>query len=319
MDLRLTHVAQAIAVARTGSFTAAAKEIGITQSAITRGVADLERQIGYDLFHRTSRRVLLTDRGRIFVESAERLLIDARALLSSTPPGSDSFSGTLRVGICPAALEWRLFEPVTMLQRKHPALRFELSSSNFERMIQSLQAGNVDIAVGFTAAFSEWPELQLEHIPALNTTLFARNGHPILKHDVITPEMFVEYDLVLPSGLRPHGAAFQAVYENNGVDWRRRIHVIDYFPITKQIVSNSDTLAVAPCAYVNSARMKRRFSSVQVQGISVDFSTPMCCAIRARWRQTPAAREFITATRNARINLVEPTTETTDARRRASP
>jgi DNA-binding transcriptional LysR family regulator len=58
MDVRLKH---AVAVAKCGSFTAAAKLIGVTQSAVTRAVADLERQLGYDLFHRTARGAFLTD------------------------------------------------------------------------------------------------------------------------------------------------------------------------------------------------------------------------------------------------------------------
>ncbi|MDP3737480.1 MAG: substrate-binding domain-containing protein [Hyphomonadaceae bacterium] len=192
-----------------------------------------------------------------------------------------------------------LFEPTIALQRKHPNLRFDLSSSSFERMVQSLLAGSVDVAVGFAGAFAEWPELHLEPIPALNTTLFARNGHPILEHKIASPDMLVAYDLVLPSGLRPHGVAFQALYEHHGIDWRRRVHIVDYFPITKEIVLKSNALAVAPSDYVATARMKRLFTSVRVDGFSIDFSTPMCCATRARWRQTPAVREFIITTRKS--------------------
>src|ERR1700733_7638498 len=97
IDPRFTHV---VSVAREGSFTAAASAVGVTQSAITKSVADLEARLGYLLFHRTSRGALLTEEGREFVERASRLLEDAKDLLQ---PGSreDPYSGVLSIGICP--------------------------------------------------------------------------------------------------------------------------------------------------------------------------------------------------------------------------
>ena len=52
IDRRLQYV---VSTARYGSFTAAAERVGVTQSAITKSVADLERQLGYSIFTRTAR------------------------------------------------------------------------------------------------------------------------------------------------------------------------------------------------------------------------------------------------------------------------
>src|SRR5580692_11579025 len=97
LDPRLNHL---VAVARCGSFTAAAQSIGVSQSAVTKGVADLERQLGYSLFHRTARGALLTEKGSDFLERAARLLEDARELLEGSP-NSDPYAGTLRIGVAP--------------------------------------------------------------------------------------------------------------------------------------------------------------------------------------------------------------------------
>ena len=64
LDPRLNHV---VAAAQQGSFTAAARVVGVTQSAITKSIAELERQLGYLIFHRTSRGALLTDQGRALI------------------------------------------------------------------------------------------------------------------------------------------------------------------------------------------------------------------------------------------------------------
>ncbi|MGE0774869.1 MAG: LysR family transcriptional regulator, partial [Sphingomonadaceae bacterium] len=69
MDVRFKHV---VAVATSGSFTAAAKLVGVTQSAVTRGVADLERQLGYDLLPDGAGSAP-DGQGRNFAERAARL------------------------------------------------------------------------------------------------------------------------------------------------------------------------------------------------------------------------------------------------------
>src|SRR3990167_1585386 len=146
MDTRMNHV---VAVARTGSFTAAAAIVGLTQSAITRSIADLERQIGYSLFIRTSRGAILTEQGRDFAERAQKLIEDTKELLESPDSNNDAYSGILRIGICPASMQFALIEPIANLLAKHPSIRVEISGSSVDRTVQKLRTGALDVAVGF--------------------------------------------------------------------------------------------------------------------------------------------------------------------------
>lgn len=98
MDGRLRH---AIAVARQGTFSRAAKEIGLTQSALTRSVAHLERQVGYALFLRTSKGVFPTADGRDFLERATRIVADIGDLLAVRRPYR--LSRTADVAVCVSA------------------------------------------------------------------------------------------------------------------------------------------------------------------------------------------------------------------------
>jgi len=295
LDPRLNHL---VSVARLGSFTAAARAIGVTQSAVTKGVADLERQLGYAIFHRTARGAMLTERGRDFVERAARLLDDARDLLRGDAAMDNPYAGVLRIGVCPGSLEWLLIEPLAQLARRHRDLRFDVNSSSFERMIQQLRNGAVDVAVGFDPAFREWPDVDRRLIGELQSVLFVRKDHPILREPAVTEDMLSRYPLVSPSDSRPYGAVIRDLFETRGEEWRSHLHVIDYFPVVSRIVATSDAVAVVSTSHARSAGFQRRFQTLPLE---VFAPAPICCAVRARWEPSLAARAFMAALRDSEM------------------
>jgi DNA-binding transcriptional LysR family regulator len=292
IDPRLKHV---VAAARCGTFTAAAQSIGVSQSAVTKSIGELERQIGYAIFHRTARGVVLTAEGRDFVERAMRLLDDARDLLREPGVGEDPYAGVLRIGVCPASLEWHLVEPVTALVSQHPSIRFDISGASFERMVQQLRGGAVDVAVGFDDAFNDHADFERQPLAPLKTTIFVRQGHPLL--DVASPTAadVANYEYVTPSDSRPYGARIREIYERRGIDSRTKIHVVDYFPIVKRIVANSNAVGVVAVQYTQTTAFQKRFAVVDVDNRLP--LAPLCCAIRANWEPKPSVRAFITACR----------------------
>lgn len=292
LDPRLNHV---VAAAQQGSFTAAARVVGVTQSAITKSIAELERQLGYLIFHRTSRGALLTEAGRGFVDRATRLLQDAKDLLREHAAQEDAFAGILRVGVCPASLEWQLVEPITALLARHPNLRFNVSGASFERMAQQLRNGDVDVAVGFEDAFSERPDFAREPVAAAPTTLFARKDHPILQHAPLGAAEIARYPFVAPTNSRPYGARIRNIFESQGVDAQSRIHTVDFFPLVKRIVATTDAISVVATAYTRTAAFKRSFAVLET--VDQPPVARLCVAVRARWPPRPAVRAFISACR----------------------
>lgn len=293
IDPRLNH---AVAIARVGSFTSAAQVVGVTQSAITKSVADLERQLGYQIFHRTSRGAILTEEGREFVDRASRLLDDARALLSGAAI-RDPHAGILRIGVCPPSLEWALVDPLLALLDRYPSVRLDISSSSFERVVQLLRTGGVDVAVGFDASFGDWPDLKRQALPALRTILFVRKQHPILSCEQVTAADLARYDFVAPSDCRPYGGVIRDIYESRGIDWQSRMHVIDCFPIVRRIVSTTNAISAVSIPHSRSSSFRKHFETVETGNIFP--VAPLCCATRAGATPAPAVRDFIAAVRTS--------------------
>jgi len=76
--LNLDSVAAFMAIANTGSFTDAARELAVAKSVVSERLQELERSLGAKLVHRTTRRVALTADGATFHERAKRILKRSR-------------------------------------------------------------------------------------------------------------------------------------------------------------------------------------------------------------------------------------------------
>src|SRR5262249_3731855 len=76
---RLTGLEVFAKVAATGSLSAAGRAMGLSQTMVTKHLAALEARLGAKLFHRTTRRLSITDAGRSYLESCERILAEIEA------------------------------------------------------------------------------------------------------------------------------------------------------------------------------------------------------------------------------------------------
>jgi len=117
-----------VTVAKSSSFSGAARELGISGSLVSRHVADLERQVGVRLVNRTARSVSLTDAGKRYAEFAERILDEIEDEDATISGSQDAPEGTLSI-ICP---KWigtlEVGDAIAAFVREHPKItvRFEL-------------------------------------------------------------------------------------------------------------------------------------------------------------------------------------------------
>jgi DNA-binding transcriptional LysR family regulator len=292
LDRRLYYV---VATARYGSFTTAAERVGVTQSAITKSVAELERRLGFKIFIRTGRGAVLTEQGRAFEERAKRLLDQAQDLLSGVTAADDPYSGPLRIGVCPASIEWLLMHPLNVLIARHPTIRLEVVGASFERIVQQLRAETIDVALGFEAGFQEQPDFRREPFAPMRTTPFARIGHPLLECENMTMADLAKYDMVVPSDSRPYDSILRKIYEEAGFDAKTKFHFIDFFPLVARIVESTDALGWVSIHYAQTQTFKSRFAPIPMMEPQALY--PLCCATRLRSSPRPPVRAFIKACR----------------------
>jgi len=124
-----TYVAFAETV-KHGSFAEAAREMGLSASAVAKGVARLEDDLGLRLLHRTTRKVMLTSDGRDLYERCRRIVDEIEALRDDAAGVRGEPSGTLRLNV-PITLGRRVFVPMLAeLLRKHPKIALDMGFSD---------------------------------------------------------------------------------------------------------------------------------------------------------------------------------------------
>lgn len=285
MDTRLKH---AVAVGRYGSFSKAGAAVGVTQSAVTKSVADLEQQIGYAIFHRTSRGVIVTEDGRDFLDRAARLLSDSNDLMNNRRHVDDPFKGVVRVGVYPGSLEWMLTGSLAELVRRHSSVRIEINTGTSERGLQLLNRGDIDAAFGMVAAFGNWKDVDCTQLAELRTHCFVRRGHPLLERQSVTLDDVAEFEIVSPSVSAPYTDVAREIYESRGIDPAGKIHIVDHFPLVREIVAHSDAMGGIADSTTRTPAFERDF--VVIKDLEIFPSVGVGLATRAKWPAKPAIK-----------------------------
>jgi len=142
--LDLNHVTAFVRVVQDGSFTAAAKALGLPKSSVSRSVAQLEQDLGVRLLHRTTRKLHLTDAGAAF---HDRVALALAAIDEARERGKDfqrELRGFVRV-TCPVDLGvWAVAGIVARFVRKHPTVNIEVRLGS--RVVDLVSEG-FDLAV----------------------------------------------------------------------------------------------------------------------------------------------------------------------------
>jgi len=147
MNLTVQQLAYLVAVADHDTFSEAAASLGVTTSALSQGVAELERRIGLDLFERMGRRQVLRDDASEVLDHARRVVADTRDLgrwIASVTAGR---TGQLRVGMIDAAAVQHFPEPIRAFRRDVPDVELRLVVAPSGALLEQLARGDLDVAV----------------------------------------------------------------------------------------------------------------------------------------------------------------------------
>lgn len=145
--MELTPLRYFCVIAREGHMTRAARELGVTQPALSAVVRKLEEEVGTDLLTRTARGMLLTEAGRIFLQHAEATLRAADASVQAVREVMKLERGSLRIGGGATAVTYLLPPVVSMFRRTHPGVRFFVREAGSVQVARGVASGELDLGI----------------------------------------------------------------------------------------------------------------------------------------------------------------------------
>ncbi len=167
-----------VAVAETGSFSAAARRLGRVHSAISQSVGTLEDQLGVALFERGGRTPVLSAAGTVLLADARRVLGEARALkarAAAMDPGIEDELTVAVDGYFPAAV---LMEAVTAFRDAFPLLPVSIFTEGLGGAEQRLRDGVVGLAV-YALALTGAKDLESAYLTEVAMLPVVAPGHPL--------------------------------------------------------------------------------------------------------------------------------------------
>lgn len=251
-----------VAVADTGSVSAAARELFLTQPAVTRRLQRLESSIGARLLDRSRRPFALTRAGEAAIARCRSLLISLQEL--RTLAGDGRPAGELRIAVAHALTELTLAGPVDEVQRAFPGVSLRLSTGWSRDLLERVRTQAVD------AAFLLLPEG--EDLPTGVTGTRVASDRLL----VVSPrrrrfagarisDLARERWVLNPDGCAARAALRRAFL---GVDAAMRVAVETYnYELQLSLVARGRGLGLVPARLLARSRFRRRLRAVRVRGL----------------------------------------------------
>ncbi len=145
--VELTTLRYFKAIAQHLHMTRAARQLGVTQPALSAMVRKLEAELGAPLLDRTGKGVALTDAGKVFLQHAEAALREADAATRSVRELLGLERGTIRVGGGATAITYLLPPVIHSVRESHPALTFSIREAGSTQVAQAVALGELDLGI----------------------------------------------------------------------------------------------------------------------------------------------------------------------------
>lgn len=187
-----------LAVAQSGSFTAAANALKVAQPTLTKSIRGLEQELGTRLFERLARGIVLTPSGAALKRHAERVGIQVRDAVAELKSIAGGAEGPVAIGAGPAWLRRLLPEAVAVAVMQNPSLRVSVLGGFDDVLLRSLRAGDLDFVVAELPAAENARDLDLLPLTADTLGVCCRRGHPLAAGATHTPQNLLAYPWVMP-------------------------------------------------------------------------------------------------------------------------
>ena len=249
--MELTTLRYFSVLASRGHMTRAARELGVTQPALSAMLKKLEAELGAQLGHRTGKGVELTQAGQAFATHAAGVLRAADAATRAVREIIGLEAGSIRVGGGATATSYLLPPVVSQLRRAHPALRFYVREAGSREVAAAVLAGDLDLGI-------------------VTLPISLPDSDNLVRLSLVEDELLlIEPPVARPSGARQSPTAERSFRWKDLVD--RGVVAFEARTAVRELIDRAAAAAGVPLQAVMELRSIESIKSMVAAGIGVGF------------------------------------------------
>lgn len=294
-----TQVRAFLAVARAGSYAAAAEATGISPASLHRAVADLGVALGQRLLERRGRSLLLTAAGDRRARGFGLAMAELRAGLAEVAAWQGKAAGRIVVGAMPLSRARWLPDAVARFVQDHPGVDIAVHEGSHAELAGPLRDGEIDLILGALREEAEVGDLVQEAMFEDRPALIMRAGHPLMR-EPDNADRLLAHPWLLPSAETPLRRYWDAMLRDLGFEPPHvRIECGSVMMIRQLLLSSDALTLLSP----DQVAVELAAGLLAAMPTPVPVSRTIGIATRAGWRPTPVQAAFLHVLRDTAVEI----------------
>ncbi len=262
--MKLSEISDFIAIVETGSIRAAARQRGVTASAMTQSIARLEEKLHAPLVVRTTKGVVLSDYGRAFLIRAKLITSEVQKSIDEMAQMGGQAHGQIAFGTSMTPTSTVIPRAVAGFRKEWPEVRLSIIGGMFQDHLPRIRAGVMDFALGPVPDDGIGSDFQVEKLFQNDLVLTVRKDSPYAKAKSLAELTKADWILGGPSSHGP-GAAVIDMFERNGYAPPRVMVQSGSLEVVQSLMLSSDMICALPRQTISSETLCRHVAVIDVK------------------------------------------------------
>lgn len=282
-------------VARTGSISRAATELGMEPSTLTRHIGRLEQEVGVKLFHRSGRGMVLTDAGTLLLQEATKVVDTLRHTRRVAADLAAAGPSQIVIAAQPTIAQVCFGAMARALRDRFPRARIRVAEGFGHELVEWLQEGKVDVALLYVPSQTQIADYELLLQEPLHCILPPGHVAPGAPMDT---SALLDLPLVLPSTPQGLRALAERWAERHGKRLSLAMECDGSTSMTRRLVQAGLGCSILPLAAVHEDVARGLLQAVRLEGMDALRSVALATAqnrpaVTELWQITRLLREVV--------------------------
>lgn len=292
-----TQLRALVAIARTGSFSAAARAIDQAQPSVHRAGRELEKLAGVPLFERISHGVALTPQGRLLAMRASLAFKEIEAAAEDLEEAKGMVRGRLIIGTLPLVRTELVPKAITDIGALYPEAEISVIDGPYDGQLTALRMGEIDLLIGALRTPAPADDVEERSLFEDTLSVIARSDHPLAGRKTINIEDLRRFSWVVPRESTPTREHFKALMGSDGNTPPPGLIETSSLVVLRGLLLKSDRLAIASRRQVTYEERTGLLTALPVA--LKDPPRPIGLTLRHNWHPTRLQAAFVNALEEA--------------------